>query len=63
MKLIQVKIKYEENQWQICGDLKVVALILGLQLGYTNSVAFSVCGIVERGRIITSNGNGLRDNP
>ena len=33
MELVLVKIKYEEHQWQICGDLKVVALILRLQLG------------------------------
>ena len=40
MKLVLVKIKYEEHQWQICGDLKVVALILGLQLGYTKFCCF-----------------------
>ena len=40
IKLVLVKIKYEEHQWQICGDLKVVALILGLQLGYTKFCCF-----------------------
>lgn len=40
MKLVLVKIKYEEHQWQICEDVKVVALILGLQLGYTKFCCF-----------------------
>ena len=39
IKLVLVKIKYEEHQ-QICGDLEVVALILGLQLGYTKFCCF-----------------------
>ena len=40
MKLVLVKIKYEEHQWQIFGDLNVVALILRLQLGYTKFCCF-----------------------
>ena len=28
-------IKYEQHQWQVCGDLKVVAHLLGLPGGYT----------------------------
>ena len=40
IKLVLVKIKYEEHQWQICGNLKVVALILGLQLRYTKFYCF-----------------------
>jgi hypothetical protein len=35
MKLILEKIQYEKYTWNICGDLKVIALVLGLQLGYT----------------------------
>ena len=34
MKLLG-KIKYDEFKWKLCGDLKVVALLLGMQLGYT----------------------------
>ena len=35
MKLLQRKIKYEEFKWKLCGDLKVVALLIRMQLGYT----------------------------
>ena len=35
MKLLLDVIKYKEHKWQICRDLKVVALFLGMQLGYT----------------------------
>ena len=40
MKLLLQKIKYEEHKWNICGDLKVVALLLGMQLGYTKFCCF-----------------------
>jgi len=35
MKLLLGKIKYDEFKWKLCADLKVVALLLGMQLGYT----------------------------
>jgi len=35
MKRLLGKIKYEEFKWKLCGDLKVVALVLGMQLGHT----------------------------
>jgi len=35
MKLLLGKIKYDEFKWKLCGDLKVVALLLGMQLRYT----------------------------
>jgi hypothetical protein len=35
MKLLLEKIHYEKYKWNICGDLKVIALLLGVQLGYT----------------------------
>ena len=31
MKLLLGKIKYDEFKWELCGDLKVVALLLGMQ--------------------------------
>jgi hypothetical protein len=34
------KICSEENQWHICADLKVVALLTGLQGGYTKFCCF-----------------------
>jgi len=35
MKLLLGKIKYDEFKWKVCDDLKVVALLVGMQLGYT----------------------------
>jgi hypothetical protein len=32
MKLLLGKIKYNEFKWKLCGDLKVVALLLRMQL-------------------------------
>jgi hypothetical protein len=40
MKLLLEKIQYEKYNWNICGDLKVIALLLGLQLGYTKFGCF-----------------------
>jgi len=33
-------IKYDTYKWNICADLKVIALLLGLQLGYTKFLCF-----------------------
>jgi len=33
--LLLGKIKYDEFKWNLCGNLKVVALLLGMQLEYT----------------------------
>ena len=35
IKLLLRKIKYDKFMWKLCGDLKVVVLLLGMQLGYT----------------------------
>ena len=40
MKLLLGKIKYDEFKWKVCGDLKVVALLLGMQLRYTKYCCF-----------------------
>lgn len=40
MRLVLDKINYKDFQWAICADLKVVALILGLQTGYTKFCCF-----------------------
>jgi len=40
MKLLLGKIKNEEFKWKICGDLKAVALLLRMQLGYTKYCCF-----------------------
>ena len=40
IKLVLEMIKYHEHNWLICADLKVVALVLGLQGGYTKYPCF-----------------------
>ena len=40
MKLLLGKIKYDEFKWKLRGDLKVVALLLGMQLVYTKYCCF-----------------------
>lgn len=40
MKLLLEAIRYKDHQWQICGDLKVIAILLGMQLGYTKYCCF-----------------------
>ena len=35
MKILMEVINYDKFKWQICGDLKVIALLLGLQQGFT----------------------------
>jgi len=40
MELLLEKIQYEKYNWNICGNLKVTALLLGLQLGYAKFCYF-----------------------
>jgi len=40
MKLQLGIIKYDKFKWMLCGDFKVVALLLGMQLGYTKYCCF-----------------------
>ena len=40
MKFLLEKIEYNKYSWKICGDLKVIALLLGMQLGYTKFCCF-----------------------
>ena len=35
MNNILVEAHYKKYQWEVCGDLKVIAFLLGLQAGYT----------------------------
>jgi len=49
MKLLLGKIKYDKFKWKLCGDLKVVALLLGMQLGYTKYCCFQ-CELDSRDR-------------
>lgn len=40
MATLLEKIQYKQHQWQICCDLKVVAILCGLQGGYTKYCCF-----------------------
>jgi hypothetical protein len=40
MKLLLVKMKYDKFKWKLCGVLKVVAMLLRMQLGYTKYCCF-----------------------
>lgn len=40
MQYILETIKYAEHNWRICADLKVVALLTGMQTGYTKFCCF-----------------------
>ena len=40
LQFILNKIKYNENNWLICADLKVVAILSGLQAGYTKYMCY-----------------------
>lgn len=42
-------IKYEEHNWKVCCDLKVVAILCGLQSGYTKYCCF-ICLWKSRAR-------------
>jgi len=40
MKLLLGRIKYDKFKRKLCGDLKVVALLLAMELGYTKYCCF-----------------------
>jgi hypothetical protein len=40
METLLKLIRFADHQWNLCSDLKVVALLLGLQLGYTKYMCF-----------------------
>ena len=47
MRMLLDALRYPKYSWKICGDLRVISLILGLQLGYTKYMCFCASGIVE----------------
>jgi hypothetical protein len=51
------------QQWNICGDLKVIALLLGLRLGYTvlSTAVFCVNGTGGTEKTITSKNSGRNE--
>jgi hypothetical protein len=40
MRILLSALNYNEHRWLICGDLKVIAILLGLQGGYTKYPCF-----------------------
>ena len=40
MKTLLSAVDHKIHQWNICGDLKVISLLLGLQQGYTKHMCF-----------------------
>lgn len=50
MKLIFEKIKYNDEKWDVSGDFKVIALVMGLQLGRTKNSCF-ICTFISTAKI------------
>lgn len=50
MQLIFEKIKYNEHKWDVSGDLKVISLIMGLQLGRPRNPCF-ICTWIQTAKI------------
>lgn len=50
MKLIFEKFQCEEHKWDVSADLKVVALVMGLQLGRTRNSCF-ICTWISTAKI------------
>jgi len=48
-KILMEAINYDKFKWQICGDLNVIALLLGLQQGFTKYCCF-ICEWDSRAR-------------
>lgn len=40
MKYLLEALKYDSHNWKICGDLKMISILLGLQAGYTKHPCF-----------------------
>mgnify|MGYP000052932960 CR=1 FL=1 len=40
MKVVLTSIRYEEHKWLICGDFKVMGMLLGQQTGYKKMPCF-----------------------
>ena len=49
MQILMEAINYDKFKWQICGDLKVITLLLGLQQGLTQYCCF-ICEWDSRAR-------------
>ena len=62
MKLLLEKIQHEKYYWNMWGDLEIIALLVGLQLGYTKFGCF-LCEWDSRDKnIITYENSSLNEN-
>jgi hypothetical protein len=50
-ELLLIKVQYDKYKWQICGDFKVIGILLGLKSGYTKYCCF-LCEWDSRARTI-----------
>jgi hypothetical protein len=62
MKILLEAINYHKFKWQICGDLKVIALLLNYNKNSQNIAASFVSGTAELGLFITQERIGLPEN-
>jgi len=51
LKQLLNRLQYSKYGWHICGDLKVVSLLIGLQLEYTKNCCF-LCLWVSRAKML-----------
>jgi hypothetical protein len=62
MKILMDAINYNKFKWQICGDLKVIGLLLGLKQGFTKYCCF-ICEWNTRAHdLISQERIGLPEN-
>ena len=54
-------INYKQYCWQLCGDLKVIDILLGLQPGYAKYCCFCVNEIVPQGMKIILKRSGQKE--
>ena len=48
VKQLLIKINYAQFKWYVCGDFKMLGILLGLRrVDAQNTLAFCACGIVE----------------
>jgi len=62
MEILMEAINYDKFRWQICGDLKVIALLMDYNEDSQNIVASFVNGTAELGVFITQERIGLPEN-
>ncbi|GBM66873.1 hypothetical protein AVEN_213366-1 [Araneus ventricosus] len=52
LSMIIEKINYQEHRWMVCGDFKILTMLLGQQASYTKYPASYSCETVEPGTSI-----------